>query len=142
MPKAKRPPNVTLFRRAWTWVYGVAKRNPLSTVAGLLGIFGGIPAAVAGVVYLQTAIEPSWPAQRYWVRGHTEEKIGPIEEELRTRTAELDYLILKEQRKALGEAKEDLKRDPNSTSAPAVIDRLQRSIDIREKRLDESTKKK
>jgi hypothetical protein len=137
MPKKK--PHIGA--RAWRWAYALAMRNRMTTIAALVGIFGGIPGAALGFSYAYDHIEPAFVAQRYWVREHTGERLGPVLLAQKEDRTDIDFLILQVQHKALSEAKDDLKRDPHSTTAPVVIDRLQKSIDVRQKRLDEATKK-
>lgn len=138
---AKKPIKLSVWRRLASWAIGKAKRNPLATIATLVGIIAGIPGAAIGLSYSYNVAEPSFLAQHGWVRDHTDDKLKQPLTVIAQHAVDIDYLILKEQRRALSEAKDDLKRDPNSTSAPAVIDNLQRSIDERQRRLDAATKK-
>lgn len=123
----------------WDWLVGVAKRNPVATAASIVAIFAGIPGAVAGYNYAYDHAEPAFLAQRYWVRDHTEDRLRPVTLAQQSHANDLDYLILLQQQKALADAKDDLKRDPNSTSAKQTIEGLQKSILTRQKRLDEAT---
>ncbi len=138
---AKKSPKGHFVHHLVHRIWALAKRNPLAAIATMIGIFGGIPAAVAGAIYLNAAVEPAIPALHWWVRDHTDERLKPLLLAQQGHAADLDYLILKEQRRALSEAKDDLKRDPQSSSAPKEIQTLQRSIDVRQKRLDEATRK-
>lgn len=122
-------------------VVALIKLHPIKSATAILGLFAVIPGGITGVNYAWSLSEPVLIAQHYWVRDHTAEKLSPVLKTQAEHRNELDYLILKEQRKALSEAKEDLKRDPQSGSALQVIDRIQKSIDVRQKRLDDALKR-
>lgn len=137
---AKKPkPHVGA--RTWRWAHALAKRNPMTTIASLIAIVAGIPSAVLGASYAYDHVEPAFVAQHYWVRDHTDERLKPVLLAQQNQANDLDFLIIKEQYRALEAAKDDLKHNPSSTTAPVVIERIQKSIDVRQKRLDEATKK-
>ena len=48
----------------------------------------------------------------------------------------LNYLLLRDERQALKDAKDDLVKNPNSTEAKAAVDHYQQSIDKRLKKLE------
>lgn len=131
----------SFVRQAFDSALALAKRNPLATIAAAIAILAGIPGAVAGAAYLRSEADSWTPVFKPEVYITRDGKTVHVTVVAQRHDIDIDYLILKEQHKALSEAKEDLRRDPNSTSAPENIKRLQRSIDERQKRLDAATKR-
>ena len=134
---SKKPKPQSLFHRT----VELFKRNPFTSVAAIVTIFVGIPGAVAGYNYGAALLEPAYPALHYWVKDWTDDRLKPLTTLAQSHSVDLDYLILKDQRAALKDAKEELAKNPASTTAPQVIEHLQRSIETRQKRLDEATRK-
>ncbi len=134
MPKI-RLQKPSIFGRA----LALARRNPFATVAALVGIFAGIPGAVAGVSYLSAAAETWTPAFIPDVTVVVDGKRVPVIVVAQDHSAAIDFLIIKEQYRALEAAKEDLRRDPNSVSAKKEIETLNKSISVRQNRLDKAT---
>ena len=130
---ARHPVKQSFFKRT----VAMAKRNPLKAAAIIIGVFGGIPTAVAGYEIVANVVDPVVPAFHYWVRYQT----SPLMKLTEEHSVAIDYLILKDQRQAIKDAKADQARDPHNTSAAKVIDNLQKSIDVRQRRLDDATKK-
>lgn len=131
---AKGATHQSIIRRA----VALARRNPLSTIATLVGIFAGIPGAALGLNYLNAAAESWTPAFVSDVTVTVDGKKVPVIVLALEHSTTLDYLILKEQRQALKDAKEDMKTAPNETTRKA-IEKLERSIDRRQNRLDKAT---
>ena len=134
---AKHPAKQSFIKRT----VALAKRNPWKVATAFLGFLAVVPGGIGGALYLSAQAEPLYPAQRYWVRDFTTDTTKPLVILVQDHDKALDYLILKDQRSALKDAKDDLHRDPQSTSAQHTIDNLQKSIDVRQKRLDDATKK-
>ena len=132
---ARGPAKASMIGRAMA----MARRNPLATTAALIGIFAGIPGAVAGVGYLNAAAEEWRPAFLSDVIVMIDGKRVPVIVVAQDHSAAIDFLIIKEQYRALEVAKEDLKRDPNSVSAKKEVETLNKSIDVRQKRIDKAT---
>lgn len=69
MPRHKLPPSLVMRTIA------LIKRNPIASIASLVGILAGIPGAVAGYSY---GIEPGLPALHYYVRGEIYGHTSPL----------------------------------------------------------------
>lgn len=50
----------------------------------------------------------------------------------------INYLILKDMRQALKEAKEDQKANPNSTTIPQTVDKLQKAVERQQDKLSKT----
>ena len=135
MNQKPRAVKVAIWRRATA----MARRNPISTIAAVVAIFAGIPGAVAGVSYLNSAAEEWRPAFLSDVIVTIDGKRMPVIVVAQDHSAAIDFLIIKEQYRALEIAKEDLRRDPASVSAKKEVETLNKSIDVRQKRLDKAT---
>lgn len=114
-------------------------RRNLTTIGVLMTIFIGIPGAVASAHFLNVVAEPWKLAWQPDVTVIIDGKKVPVVVLAQGHSTDIDYLIIKEQYRALEVAKEDLKRDPNSVSAKKEIETLNKSIDVRQKRLDKAT---
>ncbi len=134
MTGRSRGSKLSIWRRA----VAMARRNPLATIASAVAIFAGIPGATLGLNYI-TAVADSWvPAFRPDVIVDLHGKKVPVIVLALEHSTTLDYLILKDQRQALKYAQADMEKAPNATTQNE-INRLKRSIEQRQERLDKAT---
>ena len=118
------------------------KRNPIKSATAVFALLAAIPGGVAGAQYLNTVSDPWKIALHGWVRELNNSLNSPIIKVQADHDYAINYLILKDQRQALKDAKDELAKHPDSTTAPLIIERLQKSIDGRQKKLDDSLKGK
>jgi len=69
MPRHRPPPSLIARTIA------LVRRNPIASVASVVGILAGIPGAGAGYIY---GIEPVMPALHYYVRGEIFGHTSPL----------------------------------------------------------------
>lgn len=74
MVKTPKPKPVSIYMRVWLSI----KRNPIKSAMAVLGLLGAYPTGMAGAQLLRDQTEPSWVAQRYWVREVLDERIKPL----------------------------------------------------------------
>lgn len=74
MAKTPKPKPVAIYMRVWLSI----KRNPVKSATAVLGLLAAYPTGMAGARLLSDQIEPSWVAQRGWVRESIEEKLKPF----------------------------------------------------------------
>lgn len=134
---AKTPVKISIIRRA----VALIKRNPIRSATAVLGFLAVVPGGIGGLIYLDIHAEPYYLTQHYRTREFIDEKTAPILKVQSESKNELDYLILKDLRAALKDAKSDLEKHPDSTTAPHEIERIQKSIEKRQNRLDDTPKK-
>ena len=120
------------------WNRAPQRWRNLVKIAASIGVIAGAITAFAKAV---PVVEPYAPAHREFVRGSTAEQTAPLRLVQDRHSIELDYLILKDQRQSLKDAKDDLTKNPNSTEAQKSIERIERSIKRRQDRLDKATDK-
>lgn len=114
----------------WARASRLAK-NVTVTTAVVIGITGSI----AGMDKAWPIVEWLLPAHRAYARDVSMDKFNALHTAQLENKKALDYLILKDERKALQEAKDDLVRDPHSVSAKEKIELLDSSISVRQERL-------
>ena len=114
----------------------VVKRNPIKSATAVFALLAAIPGGVAGAQYLNTVSDPWKIAFHGWTRELAQAVTAPLIKAQADHDYAINYLILKDQRQALKDAKDELAKHPDSTTAPLIIERLQKSIDGRQKKLD------
>jgi hypothetical protein len=95
----------------------------------------GITGSIAGMDKAWPIIEWVLPAHRAYARDVSMEKFNALHTAQLENKKALDYLILKDERQALQQAKDDLERDPHSGTAKEKIELLESSIAVRQERL-------
>jgi hypothetical protein len=123
--------------------WGMVRRNKFS-VTTALGIFAAVGAAYAqwdNVVGVWDHFMWATRSQAHeWSKEIASSLLSPVIKVTDEHQIGLDYLILKDQRSALKDAKKELTDNPNSATAPTVIEQLEKSIKERQDRLDRSTR--
>ena len=133
---AKRPKHRLPSSTARAWA--AIKRNPLKATAAVLALIaslGGIVAQRANLILLWDNI---MYASRAYARDN--EVIANLRASISSQGIILDFMRLKEERAALKDAQQELAVNPDSRTAPLLIDNLQRSIDAINNRLDKASK--
>ena len=120
----------------WCRAYLLAKRNPVTTIGGMVGIFAGIPGAALGFSYAYEHVEPAFVAQHYWVR----DQYAPYIKVQNDHDTYINFLKLRDDRQALKDAKEDFAKT-SSPSAQKAVDFYEGQIKKRLETLDKTTGK-
>jgi hypothetical protein len=85
----------------------------------------------AGIVAAYAFVEPGLPAFHYWVRDFT----SPFLKVQADHETYINYLKLRDARQALKDAKEDLAKNPNSSSAQQAVAHYDAAVQEYEKDL-------
>jgi hypothetical protein len=90
----------------------------------------------AGIVAAYAYVDPWMPAVHYWVRDFT----APFIKVQADHETYLNYLKLRDARQALKDAKDDLAKNPNSTSAQQATKYYQSNVNRYQDSLDRAPK--
>lgn len=88
----------------------------------------------AGIVAAYAYVDPWMPAVHYWVRDFT----APFIKVQADHETYLNYLKLRDARQALKDAKDDLVKNPNSTSAQRATEYYQSNVNKYQDSLDKA----
>ena len=91
----------------------------------------------AGILAAYAYVEPGLPAFHYWVRDFT----APFLKVQADHETYLNYLKLRDARQALKDAKDDLAKNPNSTSAQQATKYYQSNVNRYQDSLDRAAPK-
>lgn len=137
---ARKSVQTSIGKRSAAWAWALIKRNPITSIAAIVGIFAGIPGAVAGYNYGLDLIEPAAPALHHWVRAHVAEVTSPIVTVQKEQAVAIDRFLLYRSKQDL----KDLQSDPALKSSPKLKEdesELQQQIDETKARIKKATGK-
>lgn len=129
-----RKPKPSIFHRqvASRWNRAPQRIRTLLKWCGYVSVIGG---AIVVMDKAEPIVEPWFVAHRAYAREVAAEKYNLLHQAQLENKQALDYLLIDQERRALGDAKNDLTQNPHSTSAKEKVERLESSIAIRQERL-------
>lgn len=127
MPKAKS----TMVQQAVLALWGNWIKRLVTLAVGI----GAISTAIVTGSNAWTKVEPYTFVTAGYVRDYSMETVRPVKVAQEQHSVAIDFLILKDERQALKDAKAELATNPNSSTIRNVIEQLERSIAARQERL-------
>ena len=113
------------------------KRNPIKWGTAVLGFLAVIPGGIAGANYLGGVSEPWW----LLTHGGYREYQAPFIKVQTDHDTYLNYLKLRDARQALKDAKDDLQKNPNSSSAQRTTEYYEGVVKKYQDQLDKAAPK-